>query len=88
MRHHEFSHAEWAFVEPLPPRSGRDRGRLRHSSRGGRPPAFGQQVCKRRTVVERRFDRCEQRRGIATRYDRSAGSCRAAVTPASLPTRA
>ncbi|WP_434099922.1 hypothetical protein [Streptomyces viridosporus] len=88
MRHHEFSRAEWAFVEPVPPWSGRGRGGLRHGSRGGRPPAFGQQVCKRRTVVERCFDRLEQRRGIATRYDRSAEACRAAVTPASLPTRA
>ncbi|WP_437026405.1 hypothetical protein [Streptomyces sp. enrichment culture] len=35
-------------------------------------------------VVERCFNRLEQWRGIATRYDKTAESCQAAVTLASL----
>ncbi|MEU3027690.1 transposase [Streptomyces incarnatus] len=39
------------------------------------------QLCKRRNVVERCFDRLKEWRGIATRYDRTAGSYQATVTP-------
>ncbi|MGW6483571.1 transposase [Streptomyces sp. NPDC055059] len=51
---------------------------------GGRPPAFDKQVYKRRDVVERCFNRLKQWRGIATRYDKTAESYKAAVTLASL----
>ncbi|MEU8807339.1 transposase, partial [Streptomyces anthocyanicus] len=68
----------------IPERSDQTRNRLRRGSRGGRPPAFDKQVYKRRNVVERCFNRLKQWRGIATRYDKTAESFRAAVTLASL----
>jgi transposase len=68
----------------IPERSDQVRNRLRCGSQGGRPPAFDKQVYKRRNVVERCFDRLKQWRGIATRYDKTAESYRAAVTLASL----
>jgi transposase len=88
IRRRELSDAERAFVQPLPPRSERGRSRLRRGSRGGRPPAFGKQVYKRRNVVERCFNRLKQCRGIATRYDKTTESCPAAATLASLLMRA
>ncbi|MFI6210332.1 IS5 family transposase [Streptomyces sp. NPDC051041] len=68
----------------IPERSDQIRNRLRRGSRGGRPPAFDKQVYKRRNVVERCFNRLKQWRGIATRYDKTAESYKAAVTLASL----
>lgn len=44
--------------------------RKRRGSAGGRPPAFDAQDYKARNVVERRFQRYKQWRGIATRYDK------------------
>lgn len=41
-------------------------------SAGGRPYAFSKRFYKRRNVVERRFNRFKDHRGIATRYDRLA----------------
>ncbi|WP_399428167.1 transposase [Streptomyces sp. WAC 06783] len=55
-----------------------------HGHRDGRPPAFDQQMCMRRNVVERCFNRLKQWRGIATRYEKTAESYQAAVTLASL----
>ncbi|MGW1104639.1 hypothetical protein [Streptomyces sp. NPDC002540] len=52
--------------------------------RGGRPPAFDRNICKRRNVVERSFDRLKQWHVIAARHDRTARPCEAAVTLASL----
>ena len=68
----------------IPERSDQVRNRLRLGSRGGRPPVFDKQLYKRRNVVERCFNRLKQWRGIATRYDKTAESYRAAVTLASL----
>jgi transposase len=68
----------------IPERADQIRNRLMRASRGGRPPAFDQQVYKRRNVVERCFNRLKQWRGIATRYDKTAESYHAAVTLASL----
>ena len=45
---------------------------------------FDREVYKRRNIVERCFNRLKQWRGIATRYDKTAESCKAAVTLASL----
>ena len=72
----------------IPERADQARNRLRRGSRGGRPPAFDKQLYKRRNVVERCFNRLKQRRGIATRYDKTAESYQAAVTLASLLMRA
>nr|WP_267885119.1 IS5 family transposase [Streptomyces rimosus] len=68
----------------IPERADQVRNRLRRGSRGGRPPAFDTQLYKRRNVVERCFNRLKQWRGIATRYEKTAESCQAAVTLASL----
>ncbi|MFJ7949001.1 transposase [Streptomyces sp. NPDC096354] len=54
--------------------------RARRGSRVGRPPRFDEQ----RNVVERFFNRLKQWRRIATRYDKTAESYRAAFTLASL----
>ena len=68
----------------IPERADQAGNRARRGSRGGRPPAFDKQVYKRRNVVERCFNRLKQWRGIATRYDKTAESYKAAVTLASL----
>jgi transposase len=39
---------------------------------GGRPPAFDREVYKRRNTVERGINLLKQRRGLATRYDKTA----------------
>ncbi|MEU8459165.1 IS5 family transposase [Streptomyces griseoaurantiacus] len=68
----------------IPERSDQIRNRLRRGHRGGRPPAFDKHIYKRRNVVEHCFNRLKQWRGIATRYDKTAESYKAAVTLASL----
>ncbi|MEV6961056.1 transposase, partial [Streptomyces sp. NPDC051207] len=69
-------------------RSDHVRNPLRRASHGGHPPAFDRRVYKRRNVIERCFTRLKQRRGIATRYDKTAESYQTAVTLASLLMRA
>ncbi|MES9511054.1 IS5 family transposase [Streptomyces sp. NPDC000609] len=68
----------------IPERTDQIRNRLRRGCRGGRPPVFDKQLHEQRNVVERCFNRLKQRRGIATRYDKTAGSYPAAVALASL----
>ncbi|MFF2520242.1 IS5 family transposase [Streptomyces sp. NPDC058086] len=68
----------------IPERADQVRNRLRRGRRCGRPPAFDKQLYKRRNVVERCFNRLKQWRGIATRYDKTAESYKAAVNLASL----
>ncbi|MFJ4776325.1 helix-turn-helix domain-containing protein [Streptomyces sp. NPDC088762] len=72
------------IAHTIPERSDQVRNRARRGSPGGRPPAFDKQVYKRRNLVERCFNRLNQWRGIATRYDKTAQSYRAAGTLASL----
>nr|WP_234352105.1 MULTISPECIES: transposase [unclassified Streptomyces] len=45
-----------------------------------RPCGFDQAAYRRRNVVERRFHRLKQWRGIATRYDKHPGRHLAAIT--------
>lgn len=47
--------------------------------RGGRPPAFDQQVYAGRNMVERCFNRLKQFRGLATRYAKRAAYFRAEI---------
>jgi transposase len=49
------------------------------AARSGRPPSFDAATYARRNVVERFVNRLEQRRGIATRYEKRAINYRAAV---------
>ncbi|MDX3372396.1 IS5 family transposase [Streptomyces sp. ME02-6987-2C] len=72
------------ITHTIPERADQVRNRARRGSRGGRPPAFGRELYKRRNVVERCFNRLKQWRGVATRYDKTAESYQAAVTLASL----
>ncbi|GAA2251045.1 hypothetical protein GCM10010232_43750 [Streptomyces amakusaensis] len=72
----------------VPERADQAGNRARRGSHGGRPPAFDCEVCKRRNVVERCFNRLKQWRGIAPRYDKTAQSYEAVVTLASLLMRA
>ncbi|WP_432125274.1 IS5 family transposase, partial [Streptomyces sp. C10-9-1] len=67
----------------IPERADQVRNRARKGSLGGRPPAFDKEIYKHRNVVERCFNRLKQWRGIATRYDKTAQSYKAAVTLAS-----
>ncbi|MFE8926442.1 IS5 family transposase [Streptomyces rochei] len=68
----------------FPKRADQVRNRTRRGGLGGRPPAFDREIYKHRNVVERCFNRLKQWRGIATRYDKTAESDKAAVTLASL----
>ncbi|MFJ6742924.1 IS5 family transposase [Streptomyces sp. NPDC091279] len=68
----------------IPERADQVRNRARKGSLGGRPPAFDKEIYKHRNVVERCFNRLKQWRGIATRYDKTAQSYKAAVTLASI----
>ncbi|GAA5705387.1 hypothetical protein Save01_06239 [Streptomyces avermitilis] len=53
--------------------------RLRRGGRGGRPPAFDRETYKQRNTVERCINRLKRWRGIATRYERTATICLAAL---------
>lgn len=46
--------------------------RQRRGRHGGRPPAFDHETYKQRNAVERCINRLKQRRGIATRYEKTA----------------
>jgi transposase len=51
---------------------------------GGRPPAFDQDIYKKRNVVERCFNRLKQFRGLATRYAKRVAYYRAEVVIATI----
>ncbi|RMB81458.1 IS5 family transposase [Streptomyces shenzhenensis] len=77
LRQHNIAHT-------IPKRVDQIASRLRRSRSGRRPPAFDKQIYKRRNVVEPRFNRLKQWRGIATRYDKTAECYQAAVALVSL----
>lgn len=51
----------------VPRRIGRPR-----ITRGGCPPAFDLEAYKQRNTIERCINKLKQRRGLATRYDKTA----------------
>ncbi|MGW4094952.1 transposase [Nocardia sp. NPDC004750] len=53
----------------IPERSDQQADHRRRGSAAGRPPTFDPTAYRRRNVVERCFNRLEQYRAIATRYD-------------------
>ncbi|MET8847740.1 hypothetical protein [Amycolatopsis sp. NPDC004625] len=72
----------------IPERRDQRAHRLRRGRAGGRPPAFGRVAYRRRNVVEHCFNRLEQFRAIATRFDKTATSYRSTINhPAPLALR-
>lgn len=68
----------------IPERADQKAHRTNRGSAGGRPPAFDPEVYKQRNVVERGFNRLEQWRGVATRYDKKARNYRAGIILAAI----
>ncbi|WET83302.1 transposase [Amycolatopsis sp. QT-25] len=63
----------------IPERADQIAHRKAKGSAGGRPPAFDHGLCKLRNVVERRFNRLKQFRGLATRFAKRAAYHRAEI---------
>ncbi|AKN72672.1 transposase [Streptomyces sp. PBH53] len=68
----------------IPQPSDRIGHRLRRGRRGGRPPGFDPDAHKQRNTVERRINRLEQWRGLATRTDTLAIADQAALHLAAI----
>jgi hypothetical protein len=68
----------------IPKKTDERRHRLRRGGHGGRPPGFDQETYRRRSMIERCFNRLKGFRGIATTYAKTATSHEAAVTLASF----
>jgi putative transposase len=60
------------LLDTIPERQDQITRRKNKGSRGGRPPAFDQDIYRHRNTVERAFNRLKNWRGIATRYDKYA----------------
>jgi transposase len=67
-----------------PERSDQIAHRKAKGSAGGRPPAFDQEIYKKRNVVERCFNRLKQFRGLATRFAKRVAYYRAEVVIATI----
>ena len=61
-----------AISAVIPGKADQRANRMRRGRTGGRPPGFGWEAYKQRNTVERCINRLKQRRGVATRYERSA----------------
>ena len=68
-----------AVAFTCPEKSDQIARRTTKGARGGRPPAFDDQVYALRNVVERCFNRLKQFRGLATRYAKRAAYYRATL---------
>ncbi|MFE2998554.1 transposase [Nocardia sp. NPDC059246] len=68
----------------IPERIDQQANRRRRGRNGSRPPVFDPIAYRRRNVVERCFNRLEQYRAIATRYDKTATSYRGMLDLATL----
>ncbi|MFE6164887.1 transposase [Streptomyces sp. NPDC056486] len=54
----------------IPEKADSQAARLRKGSRGGRPPGFDDERCRKRNTVERAINRLNQHRAVGTRYDK------------------
>jgi len=72
------------IAHTIPEKTDQRRHRLRRGGHGGRPPGFDRETYRRRTTIERCFNRLKGFRGIATRYEKTATSYEAAVSLASF----
>jgi transposase len=54
----------------IPEPADQQAGRRRRGRKGGRPPGFDPDACKKRNTVERTISRLRQNRAVATRYDK------------------
>lgn len=79
---HALRHRKITFVSPE--RRDQQAHRAAKGSRGGRPPAFDNQLYKHRNVVERCFNRLKQFRDLATRYAKRAAYYQAELTIAAI----
>ncbi|WP_162184867.1 IS5 family transposase [Allokutzneria albata] len=68
----------------IPERRDQRANRARGGRAGGRPPAFDAESYKRRSVIERCFQRLKQHRAIATWYDTTAVSYQGMIDLATL----
>jgi transposase len=75
--------AQTRIAHSIPEKTDQQRHRRNRGRGGGRPPACDRETYHRRNIVERCFNRLKGFRGIATRYDKTATSCEAAVALAS-----
>ncbi|MCQ9130196.1 transposase [Streptomyces hilarionis] len=72
------------IAHTIPEKADQQRHRHHRGRQGGRPPRFESHTYRRRNTVERCFNQLEGFRGIATRYDRTATSYKAAVSLAAF----
>ncbi|MEU4878802.1 transposase [Streptomyces sp. NPDC021608] len=72
------------IAHTIPEKADQQRHRHHRGRQGGRPPRFESHTYRRRNTVGRCFNQLEDFRGIATRYDRTATSYKAAVSLAAF----
>ncbi|MGW8888231.1 hypothetical protein [Streptomyces sp. NPDC055749] len=68
----------------IPEKTDSQAARLGKDSRGGRPPGFDEEPCKKRNTVERAINKLKHVGAVATRYDRRGYVYLGTATAASL----
>jgi transposase len=70
------------IAHAIPEESDSQAARLCKGSRGGRPPGFDAERCKKRNTVERAINKLKQFRAVTTRYDKCCSICLGTTTAA------
>jgi transposase len=68
----------------IPSRANEITGRRGRGRKGGRPPAFDEEIYKTRNVVERTINKLRETRAVATRYDKREFVYRGTIDVASI----